>query len=107
VPPTPFIRGKLPDQPYTKDQIRGYLDQCRRKCQSTFEALTDEKAARRCTYEWFEASFLELGLYNMRHVQEHAAQLSLLLGQHDVSGMDWVTNARDAASSDGSARQAG
>jgi hypothetical protein len=96
-PPAPFIRGALPDKPYTKDQIRWYLDQCRRKCQSTIEALTDEKAHRRCTFEWFEASFLELQLYSMRHVQEHAAQLSLLLGQHDVSGLDWVTKARDTA----------
>src|SRR5690242_15065334 len=29
-------------------------------------------------------SFLELQLYNMRHVQEHAAQLNLFLGQHGV-----------------------
>ncbi len=96
-PPSPFIRGALPEKPYTKDQIRTYLDQCRRKCQSTIEALTDEKARQRCTFDWVEASFLELQLYNMRHVQEHGAQLSLLLGQHDVSGFDWVTKARNKA----------
>jgi hypothetical protein len=97
-PPAPFIRGALPEKPYTKDQIRMYLDQCRRKCQSTIEALTDEKARQRCTFDWFEASFLELQLYNMRHVQEHAAHLSFLLGQHDVTGFDWVTKARGIAS---------
>ncbi len=96
-PPAPFIRGTLPEKPYTKDQIRTYLDQCRRKCQATIEALTDEQARRACTFEWVEASFLEMQLYNMRHVQEHGAQLSLLLGQHDVSGLDWVTKARDEA----------
>jgi hypothetical protein len=94
-PPAPFIRDGLPEEPYTKDQILAYLDQCRRKCQSTFEGLTDEKAHQRCTFKWFEASFLELQLYNMRHVQEHAGQLSLLLGQHDVPGIDWVTKARE------------
>src|SRR5258706_588115 len=87
-PPAPFIRGKLPEKPYTKDQIRTYLDHCRRKCQSTIETLTDEQARRRCTFDWVEASFLEMQVYNMRHVQEHAAQLSLLLGQHDVPGLD-------------------
>jgi hypothetical protein len=96
-PPPPFVRGTLPEKPYTKDQIRTYLDQCRSKCQSTIEALTDEKARQHCTFDWIEASFLEMQLYNMRHVQEHAAQLSLLLGQHDVSGMDWITKARDKA----------
>jgi hypothetical protein len=33
----------------------------------------------------------------MRHVQEHAGQLSLTLGQHDVAGLDWVTQARGSA----------
>lgn len=96
-PPSPFILGTLPEKPYTKDQVRVYLDQCRRKCQSTIETLTDQTAQRRCIFNWIEASFLEMQLYSMRHVQEHAAQLSLLLGQHDVPGMDWVTQARNKA----------
>jgi hypothetical protein len=38
-------------------------------------------------------------LYTMRHVQEHAAQLSLFLGQHGVPGesLDWVAQAQDEA----------
>jgi DinB family protein len=97
-PPPPFIRGRLPDQPYTKDQILAYLGECRKKCQSTIEALTDEKAQQRCVFEWMEPSFLELQIYAMRHVQEHAGQLSLFLGQHDVAGIDWVASARERAS---------
>jgi hypothetical protein len=97
-PPIPFIRGALPEKPYTKDQVRTYLDQCRKKCQSTIEALTDEKAHQWCKFDWFEASFLELQLYNLRHIQEHTAQLNLLLGQHNVSGVDWVTKARGSGS---------
>ena len=96
-PPPPFVRGRLPEKPYTKDQVRTYLHQCRCKCQTTLEGLTNESAQRRCTFEWFEASFLELQLYSMRHVQEHASQLNLLLGLHDVEGLDWVTQARDTA----------
>jgi hypothetical protein len=92
--PAPFIRGKLPETPYTKDQILTYLDHGRRKCQSTIEALTDEKASQICDYGWMQINFLELLLYNMRHVQEHGAQLNLMLGQHDISGMDWVAKAR-------------
>ena len=94
-PPPPFVRGVLPKEPYTRDQVLTYLDQCRRKCQSTLEALTDEKAYQLCTFEWYEASYLEMQLYSMRHVQEHAAQLNLVLGQHDVPDRDWFTNARD------------
>lgn len=93
-PPSPFVRGKLPDQPYTKDQVLGYLAECRSKCLSTIQGMTDEQARRVCRFEWVEASFLEMQLYTMRHVQEHAAQLNLVLGQRGVSGQDWVPQAR-------------
>jgi hypothetical protein len=97
VPPPPFIRGALPEQPYTKEQILAYLGQCRSRCQLTIEALTEEKAHQRCVFGWMEPSFLELQLYSMRHVSEHVAQLSLVLGQHDVTGFDWIAKARGAA----------
>ena len=99
-PPPPFVRGVLPEQPYTKEQVLAYLVSCRGRCQSTIESLTEEQAQRRCVFEWMEPSFLELQLYGMRHVQEHAAQLSLALGQQDVTGFDWVAHARAAISSD-------
>lgn len=94
-PPAPFIVGALPDQPYTKEQILIYLDACRKKCQATIESLTDERAEQRLVFDWMEPSFLELQLYCMRHVQEHAAQFSLILGQHGITGMDWVASARN------------
>ncbi len=93
-PPPPFIRGMLPDQPYTKEQILAYLSTCRDKCQSTLDGLSEERAQQKCVFEWMEPTFVELQLYSMRHVQEHAAQLSLFLGQHDVTGFDWIASAR-------------
>ena len=94
VPPAPFVRGKLPEKPYTKDELQAYLNHCRQKCQAIFEALTDEKVNQRCEFPWGEeVSFLELQLYSMRHVQEHASQLSLHLGQKGVSAPDWVARA--------------
>ncbi len=92
-PPQPFIRT-LPEQPYMKDELIAYLSACRDKCQSTIEGLTEEKAQQRCVFEWMEPSFLELQLYSMRHVQEHAAQLSYVLGQHEVQGLGWKASAR-------------
>lgn len=93
-PPAPFISGALPAKPYTRAELQTYLAHCRRKCQTVFEALTDEKAAQRCEFPWGEeVSFAELQLYNMRHVQEHASQLSLHLGAKGVSAPDWVARA--------------
>ena len=103
VPPAPFTLieqdddGPLPERPYTKDELQAYLDYGRKKCQATIEALTDEAAERHCRFGWGECSFLELLLYNMRHVQEHASQLSLHLGQKVGSAPDWVARAESQA----------
>jgi hypothetical protein len=101
-PPSPFAliemkEDDLPERSYTKDELQNYLYYCRRKCQATIEALTDETAQRRCRFGWGEVSFAELLLYNMRHVQEHASQVSLMLGQKGVSVPDYVTTARNNA----------
>jgi hypothetical protein len=100
-PPALFAQGVLdsvesqPERPYSKEELRGYLASMRRKCHSTLATLTEEQASRPVEYPWLAGrsiSFMELQLYNMRHVQEHAAQLSLFLGQHGVPGanVDWV-----------------
>lgn len=93
-PPAPFISGSLPEKPYTKEELQTYLAHCRQKCRVTFETMTDEKANQSCQFPWGEeVSFAELQLYSMRHVQEHAAQLSLYLGQKIGSAPDWVARA--------------
>ena len=85
----------LPERPYTKEELRAYLVSTRQKCQKKLLALTDEQAHRPVGYPWSQGqpiSYLELQLYNLRHVQEHAAQLSMFLGQHDIpdEALDWV-----------------
>ena len=86
--------GLLPERPYTKDELQTYLDHGRQKRRATSEALTDEQAGQRCGFSWGEVSFSELLLYNMRHVQEHASQLNLILGQKFGSAPGWVTRAK-------------
>ena len=105
-PPAPFAQGMIdsaetqPEQPYTKEQLHTYLTTLRQKCHATLTTLTDEQARRPVEYAWSEGqtiSFLELLIYNLRHVQEHTAHLSLLLGQHGISdeALDWVPGAKD------------
>jgi hypothetical protein len=47
-----------------------------------------------CSFAWGELPFAELQLYNLRHVQEHAAQLQLFIGQQAGKPADWVSQAR-------------
>src|SRR5262249_41964425 len=99
-PPAPFTldeldpAGLLPERPYAKDELLTYLEHGRSKCRATIDALTDERARQRCRFSWGEVSFVELLLYNMRHVQEHAAQLNLFLGQKLGSAPGWVAQAK-------------
>lgn len=96
-PPAPFTLieqdddGPMPERPYTKDELLAYFEDCRERCRATIEGLTDEAAQRPCRFGWGEVSFVELQLYSMRHVQEHAAQLSLFLGQQGYPAPDWVS----------------
>jgi hypothetical protein len=98
-PPAPFTRaerdpaGLLPERPYAKNELLEYLSHCRSKCRATIEALTAERADRRLHVRWGDITFAELLLYNMRHVQHHAAQLNLLLRQHGECPPSWVTTA--------------
>lgn len=98
-PPAPFDLvemdpgGVLP-RIYTREELLAYLEYCRRKCQETLYALSDEQASRLCRFSWGELSFAELQLYSLRHVQEHGAQLRLFLGQQAGKSASWTPQAR-------------
>jgi hypothetical protein len=95
-PPPPFTldemdeRGILPDQVYTKEELLDYLLYGREKCRTTIAAMTDERANRRCGFDWLDISGAEILLYNMRHIQHHAGQLNLILRQKVDSAPRWV-----------------
>jgi hypothetical protein len=78
---------------YTRAELLGYLETCRVRCQETVLAMTSEQADRICSFAWGELPFAELQLYNLRHVQEHAAQLQLFLGQRAGKDGEWEPRA--------------
>jgi hypothetical protein len=85
-PPEPFDlvemdANEVLPRTYTREELLGYLKTCRQKCQDTITTLSIEQAYQMCRFSWGELPFAELLLYTMRHVQEHAAQLHLFLGQ--------------------------
>jgi len=102
-PPAPFTldeldpAGVLPERVYSKEELLTYLGHCRMKCRAALQALTDEKASQRCRFSWGEVSYVELLLDTMRHVQEHAAQLNLFLGQRTQTASGWVAKPKDEA----------
>jgi hypothetical protein len=99
-PPAPFTldeldpRGLMPERVYAKEELQGYLDHGREKCRGVIAELTDETARRRSAFGSVDGSVLESLLYNMRHVQHHAAQLNLVLRQKTDSAPGWVGKAK-------------
>lgn len=85
-PPAPFHlvemeEGETLPRTYAREELLGYLEVCRGRCEETIRSLSVEQASRLCSFAWGEVPFAELLLYTMRHVQEHAAQLLMFLGQ--------------------------
>jgi hypothetical protein len=99
-PPAPFgleeldPAGVLPPRAYTKEELLTYLAHCRRKCRERICAMTEETAHAQCGSLRPGLTNLELLMYNMRHVQHHAAQLNLLLRQKIDSAPRWVSKAK-------------
>jgi hypothetical protein len=98
--PAPFTlseldpTGLLPERVYKKDELLNYLEHGRNKCRATINALTEKKAHQRCGFERPDITVIELVLYNMRHVQHHAAQLNLILRQKTDSAPRWVAKTK-------------
>ncbi len=86
MPPAPFAlvemqaNESLP-RTYTRSELLDYLAHCRQATQTTINNLSTEQAQRLCSFGWGEVPFGELLIYNLRHVQEHAAHLEMFLGQ--------------------------
>jgi hypothetical protein len=95
-PPPPFTldeldpAGLLPDRAYSKAELQNYLYYGRRKCRKTIDELTQEKAYKPCSFDWLDLTNAELLLYNMRHVQHHAAQLNFILRAEINTAPRWV-----------------
>jgi DinB superfamily len=95
--PPPFtlseleMDGVLPERVYTKQELQAYLEYARAKCRAKIESLADENEPQRVRNNWRVKTVAELLLYSMRHVQEHAAHLSMLLGQKTDSAPGWVS----------------
>jgi hypothetical protein len=82
---------------YSKEELLEYLDTCREQCRRVIEALTEESVVN---LRWVDENggktypIVEMLLYNMRHVQHHAAQLNLLLRQEIDEAPRWVSRAK-------------
>lgn len=100
-PPPPFslseFEDRMPERVYTQAELLAYAQFCRKKCHDLITGMTPETAKSDWTNSSKTMSYnlVELLLYNMRHVQHHAAQLNLLLRQETDDAPHWIFEAED------------
>jgi hypothetical protein len=75
---------------YDRPAIREYLDYCRQKAADVVAAETAESLTSGHGFPRRPPTRAELHVYNIRHIQHHAAQLSLRLRLDSGMDVPWV-----------------
>jgi hypothetical protein len=75
---------------YEKPFVLEYLQYARRKAQETISRESAEVLAGPSGFYWRKCSRAELHVYNIRHIQHHAAQLGLRLRLDANIDLPWV-----------------
>ena len=101
-PPPPFTKSEFeentpPPRIYLQSELLSFLGVARAKLiDQLAESSLQDLLTRRFVSEYKDMNLFELLLYNMRHVQHHAAQLNLLLRQEIDDAPHWVSKTRAA-----------
>ena len=87
------FEDRAPALRYEKSFVQNYLREVRRKAGETVAAESAEVLAGPSGFRRRNCSRAELHVYNIRHVQHHAAQLSLRLRLDADIDVPWVSHA--------------
>jgi uncharacterized damage-inducible protein DinB len=83
--------GLLPERAYTRLELLTYLDYTWSKAKARLQAIDHTSPSVRKNL-----GAIELMLYNMRHIQHHAAQMNLVLRQKTGGAPGWVGKGKRA-----------
>jgi len=80
---------KKPESRYTREFIGIYLQHCRKKAASVIDAETENQLTADSGFSWIKGPRAEVHVYNIRHIQHHAAQLVLRLRLDEQADIKW------------------
>jgi hypothetical protein len=84
------LRDCKPQTLYDKAGLRSYMQHCRTKASAVLAAATASSVCSPCGFARRDFSRAELHLYNIRHIQHHAAQLILRLRIDTNQDFPWI-----------------
>ena len=87
---------KKPEHEYERSWVKLYVQHCRDKATNVINAETSETLVQEVSFDWLDITRAEMHIYNLRHIEHHAAQLILRLRQQGVEvGGGWVKTGWD------------
>jgi hypothetical protein len=86
VPWPPHDPPKLAE-PYSQAEVLAYRNVCLRQVDERLDAVDLDAASG---FDWLPFSKLELQIYNIRHIQQHAGELMGRLGSEAGLEVSWV-----------------
>ena len=86
------LEDRLPELFYDRPTVKAYVDHCRDKVSDVIFAESAETLAAQFVYGRLAVSRAELHVNSLRHVQHHAAQLSLRLRIDTNDGVPWIAS---------------
>ncbi len=84
------LEDRIPHGRYEKSFIVEYLQHCRAKARQVVAAETARQLTEPAGFAWLNTTRAEVHVYNIRHIQHHAAQLILRLRGEAGQDMPWV-----------------
>ncbi len=84
------LEGK-PHKPYTREELLKYWSACDSMIDAGVDALN--LSTPQCDFTWYKMSTLEHQIVNIRHIQHHAAALSVRLRRSATIAIGWVGRA--------------
>jgi len=91
------LEDRRPQHLYEKEFCLDYLAHCKAKLMATVEAETEESLSGDSGIDFRKCSRAELYVYNMRHIQHHAAQLGLRIQMVTGKEMPWFSGATSSS----------
>ena len=88
--PFPPYESFVAEDAYDRQTLVEYVGHCRQKVRRSVGEETAESLQGPCGFWWYKIPRGEFHLNNIRHVQHHAAQMSLYLKRAAGVQIEWV-----------------
>jgi hypothetical protein len=75
------VLGNAPPDPFSREQIEGYIETVKAKCADVLNLATVESLGRENAFTWLGPAATDTIVYGLRHAQHHIGRMSAFLAR--------------------------